>query len=232
MLNKLNLILRNRWGVMLFPILVIIVVVILWMFPFTRRATLWMVREDHPVEMLTFLFFLFGGILGLILASRIKKTGEKYIVYTFYYLFSIALLIIAMEEIAWGQWFLGFETPEAWFSINGQGETTLHNLNGLQGHSDMLCFVFGVGGLIGVYVSYFPTLHKIGVPNVLISWFVIIAVHGLFDALNDYMTIQEEFDRFISRTDEIIELLIAMSSILYIYLKFLSFEIIKIKSTK
>lgn len=232
MLNKLNLILRNRWGVMLFPVLVIIVVVILWMFPFTRRATLWMVRENHPVEMFTFLFFLFGGILGLILASRIKKTGEKYIVYTFYYLFSIALLIIAMEEIAWGQWFLGFETPEAWFSINGQGETTLHNLKGLQGHSDMLCVVFGVGGLIGVYVSYFPALHKIGVPNVLISWFVIIAIHGLFDALNDYMTIQEQFDLFISRTDEIIELLIAISSTLYIYLKFLSFESIKINSVK
>lgn len=45
---------------------------------------------------------------------------------------SICLLLIAGEEVSWGQRLLGLSTPEALAAVNQQGETTLHNIGPLQ----------------------------------------------------------------------------------------------------
>jgi hypothetical protein len=40
---------------------------------------------------------------------------------------AVALFVVAMEEISWGQTFLGWQTPESVASWNYQNETNLHN---------------------------------------------------------------------------------------------------------
>lgn len=209
--------LRSR-AIELAPLVIMALCAALLMDPATRPATLWMLKENHPIEVLTFAIALIAGVLGLALAWRANKQGEKALVFGFYAVFSLALIFVAMEEAAWGQQFFGFASPEFWAAINMQGETTLHNIAGVQGRSEIFRLVFGIGGLIGVWLSFYPKLRKIGAPIVLFSWFAVITLHAGIDTYNDFFPIAQQFDYLIQRTSELVEMLIAFSGLLYIAL--------------
>lgn len=187
--------------------------------PSTRRVALWMLGENHPVEILTLIIALAGGIFGLSLAWRARKLEETNFVVFFYAAFSIMLLIIGMEEVAWGQQFFGFDTPTFWRVNNMQGEATFHNLSGVHGHTEMLRLVFGLGGLVGVWFSFYPRFRKIAAPLILLPWFVVITLHAGVDAYNDYIPLGKQFDYHVQRTSELVELLIVISAFLYVTLK-------------
>jgi hypothetical protein len=204
--------------IMIAPIIIILLHMVLLVLPGTRNVSLWMMNEYNPVELLTFIVLVAGGVAGLLLALKTKKCGEKSLVYGFYTLFSLGLLFVAMEEVAWGQALFEFETLEAWRSINLKGETTIHNLPGLNRHTEILRLTFGAGGLLGVWLSFYPSFRKIGVPALLLPWFIIITVHASVDLLNDFVTIQEQFDYLTNKASEFIELFIAISAYLYVRL--------------
>jgi hypothetical protein len=184
--------------------------------PATRSATIWILSENRPVEMLTFIFLLCGGFYGLRLARQMKQQGEPKFCVGFYALFSIGLILTAMEEIAWGQQFWNFKTPASLKELNAQGETTIHNIRGLHGHTEFFRLSFGLGGLIGVWLSRHPTAYKIGAPIILLTWFLVIAAHSAIDVFNDIFPIQKEFDAVISKLAELVELLIAIAGFLYL----------------
>ncbi|MEN8255444.1 MAG: hypothetical protein ABFR33_08240 [Verrucomicrobiota bacterium] len=186
--------------------------------PFTRSTALWVLAENHPVELATFVFFLWAGVLGLKLAGSIVKGRHHLYASAFYALFSIALVVIAMEEVAWGQWVFGFETPDCINHINAQQETTLHNMGCLQGKSELFRLAFSIGGLLGVMIHGMPRFNIAGVPPLLFPWFLIITAHALLDVYNDYFPIEKQFDAYMQRTSELVELLIAMAVFLYILL--------------
>lgn len=211
-------------AIMIAPVIIMFLQGIFLLLPGTRSLSLWMLKENHPVELLTFIVFVVGGVVGLLLALKTRRCGEKSLVYGFYTIFSVGLILLAMEEVAWGQWLFGFETPEAWRSINRQGEMTIHNLPGLQGHSEIMRLTFGVGGLMGVWLSFYPSFQKIGVPALLLPWFIIITLHASVDVFNDFVAIEEHFDYVMQRTSELVELLIAMSAFLYVHLNSRTFR--------
>lgn len=203
---------------MIFPVAVFVLAAFFLALPVTRRSTLWLLEENHPVEMLTFIFLLAGGLRGAILAWRAYRHGEAKLCIWFYLVFAAGLLLTAMEEIAWGQKFLDFETPSAWKELNAQGETTLHNLRAMGAHNSVFRLVFGLGGLIGVWLIRFPSLRKIAVPPILLSWFWVITAHSIVDLFNDFVPIEKDFDLGIHWLSELVEMLIGMASFLYTYL--------------
>ena len=190
----------------------------------TRPAMLWLLEEDHPVETLTFVFLFAGGVVGLALARTLRRRGEKFWVWGFYLVFSVGLFLVAMDEIAWGQRVLGFRTPEAIRAVNRQGETTFHNIGDLQGRSEWLRLAFGLGGIVGVLLSFRPVFARVGAPFLLLPWFLLISVHAAIDAWNDYFPIQPRFDFTMQRTSEVVELLIGMAGFLYVFLNRRSLE--------
>jgi hypothetical protein len=200
------------------PIVIMLVYSYILYNPLTRNIGLLLLEENNLIEILTFIFFTIGGILGFRLSIITKKSGENFLTYGFYFIYSIGLIIIAMEEIAWGQWFFGFDTPEALIAINRQGETTLHNIGCLQGHSEILRLSFGIGGLVGICLNFHPFFRNIGAPLILLSWFTIISFHAFIDVVNDIIPINRQFDYFMQRTSELIELYISISALLYIQL--------------
>lgn len=187
--------------------------------PLTRDATRWVLDENKIVEVLTFVVFLVGGGLGLKYSWNLFKNGESYPVLAFYSLFSAALILIGMEEISWGQQFFGWATPESLRAINDQSETTLHNIRGMSGNSEYLRLFYGIGGAIGVFLYSYKPFRKVAAPIYLLPWFVLISVHSMVDVFNDIVPIQKNFDAFISELAELVELLIAISALLYIYSK-------------
>ncbi|MDO5987941.1 hypothetical protein Q4Q39_11055 [Flavivirga amylovorans] len=201
------------------PIILTIIMGLLFVFPSTEKLGFWLLEENSPIELLTFIIFLYTGILGIYTIKNFNRPLEKY-AKVFYLFFSICLILIAMEEISWGQWFFHFDTPEEWAKINGQGETTLHNLQGMQGHSGILRILFGLGGMFGIILGSFNKFKTISVPYILVSWFFIIFCHAVVDSIQDRVSISVKYDFAIVKTSEFIELLIAGSSFLYFWLNF------------
>lgn len=200
------------------PAIVMFLCILFFVIPQTRQATLWMLDENHPVEMLTFLFAILGGLFGVALAFRSKRQGENALVYGFYILFSIGLILVGMEEIGWGQQFFGFATPSRMKSINEQGEMTLHNIKGFQSHNGLLRLAFGIGGLIGIWLSFYPYFKKIAVPANLLPCFIVITLHAIVDNYDSFFGPVKHFSYLIDCTSEVNELLISFAGFLYIWL--------------
>jgi hypothetical protein len=186
--------------------------------PASRKLALWLLLENHPVEMLTFVALIFGGLYGLALAWKSRQAGEPILYPLFFLVFSVVLILIGMEEISWGQQFLHFQTPEAWGHMNSQGETNLHNLRGLQGHSEYMRLAFGLAGLVGILLGRVKLFRPIATPTLLFPWFLIISIHAAVDAYNDFYPIQEQFDYYMQRTSELVECMIGLAAFLYIWL--------------
>ena len=83
--------------------------------------------ENSVVEWLTALFLLLTAYLAFVTGLSKGSPYRKWTLLAFASIFFVAF----MEELAWGQMMFGWETPENFRSINAQGETTLHNINGI-----------------------------------------------------------------------------------------------------
>lgn len=89
--------------------------------------------EGNLVEVLTAITFWISSLfvlLAIISRLRIEKvrTGSGKLWLVPYISIMIGFLILALEEINWGQYYFGWQTPEALEQFNRQGETNLHNI--------------------------------------------------------------------------------------------------------
>ena len=185
----------------------------------TRAFALQMADENYPVEMLTFVLLMAGGIYGLRMAIRVRRRGLATSWFAFYLTFSIFLLLIGMEEISWGQWFFHFHTPESIARINTQGEFTLHNLNGVGGNTEWMRLAFGVGGLVGIALWLLPIFRAVAVPPKLWGWFVVITAFAVGDVVTDYIGAGSAVAHLFESMREVVELLIAAAACLYLWFK-------------
>jgi hypothetical protein len=188
----------------------------------TTDATRWTMmklsRENSLFELTTAGLMLGGGVFGLILTSRAKLRGQRWWVWGFFLAFSLGMLLVGMEELAWGQKLLGFETPAAFKDINRQGELTAHNLPWLQDRSDIMWGLFALGGLLGIGAGRWRGLEKIATPTVLVPWFVIILCISLPLTWKDLTGTENKVLTVLGRMDEFTEMMIAMASCLYLWL--------------
>ena len=205
-------------AIVLLPFICVLSFVVLGAPDATRPVALWLLDENHPVEWLTFLALLAGGITGFRLYLHLRRLGEGGFVSGFYLVFSLGLFITAMEEIAWGQWLFGFRTPQVLSRINEQNEVTLHNIRRLHGHSEFFRLIFGLGGLIGISLSSHRSVRKIGVPIILWPTFVIITILAAIDLYYDYYPDQGELVRGLANLSELVEMFIGISGFLYVWL--------------
>lgn len=185
-------------------------------FPATREMTFWMLRENRPVEVATFALLLFGAVLALRFARYIRRAGIGALYTVFYVLFAAGLFVTAMEEVAWGQQFFGWATPEGLREVNVQEETTIHNIKGLHGNTEVMRLLFGLGGLAALAIEFFLGDRVVGARYVLLPWFAAITLHAAVDVVNDVAPIQREFDALISRLAELNELVIAVAGLLFV----------------
>jgi hypothetical protein len=175
--------------------------------------------ENHPIESLTFIALIAGGTIGLIFALRLNRREEGMLVSGFYVLFSLGLLFFALEEVAWGQAFFGFNTPKFINRLNKQGEFTLHNMWSFHAPFEYLRIVIGLSGVIGVLLSFKSRFQKIGAPVVLLSWFLWIIILAALDLHNLYVPRRKlPFFRLVTALNEMLEMLIAVAGFLYIWL--------------
>ncbi|MEA2734627.1 MAG: hypothetical protein QOE14_1078 [Humisphaera sp.] len=187
-----------------------------------RRFYDWLTSENKPVEMLTFVLALVAAVMGVNFAIELwRRRPRERFAGIFYIVFALGMFVIGMEEIAWGQSLLGFQTPQAWAEMNAQHETTLHNLSGFQGHNDILRFAFGAGGLVGIALApLLPRFRALWPHRVLVLWFLIIAACSAVQLYVDAMPngpLVRPLEK-LGRLAEVIELLISIAAVLYLWI--------------
>ncbi|MFC1836888.1 hypothetical protein ACFL2Q_19545 [Thermodesulfobacteriota bacterium] len=74
-------------------------------------------------------------------------------------LLAAAFLLVAMEEISWGQRIFGWETPTLWSELGTQNETNIHNL--LSFHYLNLLYVPGICLIVPTAVSVWVRYRRI-----------------------------------------------------------------------
>jgi len=145
------------------------------------RPYIFFISEDGPFEFATFFVYLFTFIVSLLIGNSFRKSKRKSLAISFFIL-ACVFILIALEEISWGQRILGFETTGI-FSKSTQGEVSIHDLRPFADFEDIAFIVVGLsGGLLWVIFSKlnnikFNTFKRFFVPSwYLMSYFIPVSI--------------------------------------------------------
>jgi hypothetical protein len=96
-----------------------------------KEAYKWFTDEDRVAENLQVLFLALALVLCFVVMRRIWKAGYRFIA-LLYFALGLGIFFLIGEEISWGQRIFGWQTSESIRAINKQGETNLHNMEGIR----------------------------------------------------------------------------------------------------
>ena len=169
-------------------------------------------REDGPVEYLGAVAYLVAGVAVMALAFA-RPRGRLIL-----FFLGLGLFFVGGEEISWGQRIFDFGTPESLESRNVQGETSLHNIDGIHGPM----WVIGLTVSTGVFVIWplarllVPFVRRLGarlsapVPSVVPSA-IIISLAIVFYIVQRGLNLGQA-DHFLG---EVAESLLALVALLF-----------------
>jgi len=129
--------------VFLSPILLIIIMLTLKVA--APPTYLMLVQEDGVIEYLQSLFYFLASVFAMTAAVRLARNGRKGSSFM-YALASVALFLISMEEISWGQRLMHIGTPRFFSMYNTQNEISLHNLYPVQTYLNIAYVTIGCYG--------------------------------------------------------------------------------------
>ena len=145
------------------------------------------------------------------------------LVWGFYAAVAVVVFLIGMEEISWGQWIFFWRSPEVFKEINSQGETNLHNIGPLQGHSEWFRFAFVAAACAGIWCSRVTALREIATPRSLRGPLLVILAYVSIDLLDDAFPHVPWIVTTFSSMSEWTEMLIGLVALAYVLLKRESF---------
>lgn len=131
-----------------------------------------LMQEDYIAEWLTFYLFSFSGIIILIhlyFAIREKTYGWVSPDFLIPLIIAMFCLVVAGEEISWGQRIFAFKPPDFFLEKNYQQELNIHNLfkgNGIWGISVeskhlVMLISFSYGIFFPVFTRYFVSAKNL-----------------------------------------------------------------------
>lgn len=118
------------------------------------------VQEDQPLEWATFWAFAMAGVL---FASSAASRGRKRPFPWFAMGLAAFCLLVALEEISWGQRVFGYSPPRYFLENNFQQELNLHNVMPTDLRKQLVAF------LIAAYGIVLPLLQRIGASRRLLA---------------------------------------------------------------
>ncbi len=136
--------------------------------------------EDGPFEWAQVLLFLVAAVASAGVAVHLLRAGSR-AVGCLFVLLAAGLGFIVGEELAWGQRFLAFATPDALAAINSKEEVSLHNIASIEKWFTRGKLAAGLYGVFGAWLLLAASRHFAGsawracvVPVFLSSPFLIV----------------------------------------------------------
>lgn len=146
---------RFRILIFLAPIVVSLVILVIRVFiPDWIKTYSVLIREDGPVEYSTVIVYFAAFFISVLILRSLKNDKKFFILYL---VFSIGFILVAMEEMSWGQRIVGFDNPD-WFPENRQKETSLHNIESLLPYRHGSMMSVSIFGALAWIV--FPKIQK------------------------------------------------------------------------
>jgi len=112
--------------------------------PATRALAFRLQDENGPIEWATVILLSAAIVCAVLAARKAAARRERFLLIAG----AAALFFVCGEELAWGQHISGTPISEQWAAANRQKETTVHNLDVLQGKSEIWYLLPGLAGLI------------------------------------------------------------------------------------
>ena len=137
-----------------------------------------LVREDGLFEYSQAFLYFFSFILGIKIFLQFYK--KKLMLNTvLYFILSLTLLFVCLEEISWGQRIFDINTPVYFNELNTQKEISFHNLKIIQPHLHEFYIFVGLYGTIG-WIIFHPKIsnikmklnHKNVIDYIVPEWFL------------------------------------------------------------
>ncbi|MGI5841561.1 MAG: hypothetical protein ACOX6N_05080 [Patescibacteria group bacterium] len=127
---------------------------------FSRPLFELITQEDGLYETIQFLLYIAASYNFFKAFQSIDKSKYHILAKFSLFVFSIAVLFVALEEISWGQRLIGFATPEKMMEKNTQKEFTVHNLSAFQIYLHQAYMILGLAGTFG-YITIKKISKKI-----------------------------------------------------------------------
>jgi hypothetical protein len=189
-----------------------------------KGAYKWVTGEDGLAETLQVICYAASLLLAAAVAGRLWVGSQRGIA-ALYALLAFALFFLVGEELSWGQRIFGWATPESLEAINKQGETTLHNIEGV-GYA----FKWAQLG-VGAYGAILPVLFPWwidgaaawarvrGLLAFVVPHFSLIPYFAFMFAWRIYRNLFEEPTSYyfvISEYNEVVEFVLALGFLLFV----------------
>ena len=191
-----------------------------------KGAYKWVTGEDGIAETLQVSAYLLAFLLGVAITGRLWSGARRGIA-CLYALVALGLFFLVGEELAWGQRIFGWVTPESLEAINKQGETTLHNIDGVG-------YAFKWAQLVvGAYGAILPVLlpwwidgssrssawaRARGLLAFVVPHFTLIPYFAFMFVWRLYRNLFEEPTNYyfvVSEYNEVVELVLALGFLLF-----------------
>lgn len=122
------------WTLLIAPLVLMAAMMILAVV--AEDAFHFLIDEDHPIEWLQLAANVGAAAAFALAAVRARRRGRTGLM-ALYALVALTFVLIAGEEISWGQRIFGWETPELLEEVNHQGEANIHNIGIVQKASNL-----------------------------------------------------------------------------------------------
>lgn len=176
------------------------------------------VGEGSLFEWLSFMFLLLAGVL-FVLSGRNERRGPPAQLAK---ALGVATLVIAMEEMSWGQMIFNWNTPALFMNANRQEETNLHNLVQIHGSTwTIAAVVFSFLSLLCILRWWLERQHRLASPSIadaLLPCPLLLGYFGIAALIYIGVVIEKQgidIPILITREQEIAECLFALGVLIH-----------------
>ena len=180
---------KSKTFIFMLPFLIISV--FCWLKIKSNSTYLTLIQEDHLIEYSQSFFYFLAAWVAAILTRVFYKNNQ--ILYTAaYFLASLSLLFVCLEEINWGQRIFNLVSPEFFRVNNAKSEISVHSLMLFAPyHRELYVFAGLAGGLLWLLAprisepEYLPVLPFFTPPWYLSFYFLpVFLINFYFDFLS------------------------------------------------